>query len=57
MNRQRLAVLLAMGNAAMLLNRSPVSINPVHDGILGLVVIQLSDVHPSDGAIKTVAVT
>ena len=30
---QRMAVLLAMGNAAMLLNRSPVCLSPVHDGV------------------------
>ena len=30
---QRMAVLLAMGNAAMLLNRAPVSLSPIHDGI------------------------
>ena len=30
---QRMAVLLAMGNAAMLLSRSTDSISPLHDGI------------------------
>ena len=30
---QRMAVLLAMGNALMLLNRAPVSFSPIHDGI------------------------
>ena len=30
---QRMAVLLAMGNAAMLLNRSPVCLSSVHDGV------------------------
>ena len=30
---QRMAMLLAMDNNAMLLNRSPVSLSPLHDGI------------------------